>query len=262
MSIIYYSRENNRTKFVELVLEQFINKLGDKLFIKPNIVSHEPYPTTTHLEMITAVITCLNDRELAVGDASAVDCLGFNVKKSAINDICNQYNVPLIDLYSERMKVMRTETNYKFNVSQVPLNYDSIISLPVLKVHGHCQMTGALKCAFGYLSKGERLKMHTGIKNIHRGIAELNTIFKPTVTIMDAIETLRKTNEVRHGGKKAELNILLASDDPVALDIYGLQLLKEIEPKLANKTPQDIKHLKYAINLGLGSESFELIELK
>jgi len=261
VSKIYYTESNDRIKFVEMIIDEYRDILGNKIFIKPNIVSYEPYPTTTNLELFETVIKCLKDKELGVGDGSAVDCKGFNPYKSKFYDICKKYNVNFYDFYNERMKTMKTESGYKFNVSQIPLKYDSIISLPVLKVHGHCQMTGALKNAFGYLSKFERIKMHTKIKNIHRGIAELNTIFKPALTIMDAIETLRKTNEVRHGGIHAKLDILLASDDPLCLDIYGLELLRKIEPKLKNKTPNDIKHLKYAINLGIGETKYNLIKI-
>ena len=261
MSKIFYSYEKNRSKFVELIIKEYKQIIKGRIFIKPNIVSHEPYPTTTNLELFEAVLKSLDGYEIVVGDASAVDCIRFNVKKSEINKICKKYDVPLVDLYSKRMKVMKTENGYKFNISQVPLQFDTIISLPVLKVHKLCQMTGALKCAFGYLSKAERIKMHTRIKNIFKGIAELNTIVKPTLTIMDAIETLSNTNEVRHGGKHANLDILLASDDPVSLDIYGLKLLQKIEPKLANKNPRDIKQIKYALDLGIGNEDYELIEM-
>ena len=108
---------------------------------------------------------------------------------------------------------------------------------------------------------GIEIAIVIGGGNIHRGIAELNTIFKPTLSIMDGIETLVKTNEVRHGGKHAELNILFAGTDPVSLDVFGLKLLQKIEPKLANKKPRDIKQIKYALDLNIGNEEYELIEL-
>ncbi|MHA1269166.1 MAG: DUF362 domain-containing protein [Candidatus Helarchaeota archaeon] len=260
MADIFISYSEDRKKFVNLILNKFKSDIKGKIFLKLNIVSHELYPTTTNLGMVEAVLKFLDGYEVVAGDASAVDCIGFNVKKSEINKLCEKYTVPLINLYNN-MKVMKTETGFKFKVAQDPLNFDTIISLPILKVHGHCEMTGALKNAFGYLSKGERIKCHTKIKNIHKAIAELNTIFKPTFTIMDGIETLLKTNEVRHGGKKFHLGILLAGKDPVALDSYGLKLLQKFEPKLKNKSPMDIKQIKYAIDLNIGNSDYNLVEL-
>jgi uncharacterized protein (DUF362 family) len=161
------------------------------------------------------------------------------------------------------MKKVKTEGGLEFKVAEVPLNYDSIISLPVLKVHvaPNIKITGALKNSFGYLSKGERIQCHGKSKDINRAIAELNTIFRPTITIMDGITTLIKANEVRHGGKKHDLGILLAGTDPVALDSYGLKLLQPFDRKLKHKKPEEIKQIKYALELGIGEASYELIDL-
>ncbi|MHC1587136.1 MAG: DUF362 domain-containing protein, partial [Candidatus Syntropharchaeia archaeon] len=73
---------------------------------------------------------------------------------------------------------------------------------------------------FGFLSKKERILFHTKIgkrraKDIHRGIAELNTIVLPDLFIVDAVYTLTGANEIRHGGKKRKLGYMLAGKDPV-----------------------------------------------
>ncbi|MBD3228808.1 MAG: DUF362 domain-containing protein [Candidatus Lokiarchaeota archaeon] len=262
MAKIYYSRSRDRKKFVESVLEIFKDEIKGRVFIKPNIVSHEPYPTTTNLELLEEVLKQFNGKKIAIGDASAVDLPNFNVKQSKINEICESYGMKLINLY-ENMKKIETNSGFEFKVAQVPLTYESIISLPILKTHIACDITGALKNCFGYLSKGERLKLHSSSKNIdiNRAIAELNTIYKPTLTIMDGIKTLITANEVRHGGRERGLGILIAGTDPVALDAYGLTILKKIDPKLSGKTLEDIAQIKYALDLGLGSIEYELIEI-
>ena len=262
MAKIYYSNKRDRKRFVKSVLDHYKEELNGRIFIKPNIVSHEPYPTTTNLNLLDAVLKNLKDYEIGVGDASAVDLPDFNVKNSQIAEICDKHNIKLIDLYDD-MKKVKTGDGFEFKVAQVPLEYDSIISLPILKVHvaNNIKITGALKNSFGYLSKGERIKYHGKSKDINRAIAELNTIFKPTITIMDGITSLIKANEVRHGGKKHDLGILLAGTDPVALDSYGLKLLRSFDRKLKDKEPEDIKQIKYALELGIGETSYELIEL-
>jgi len=53
--------------------------------------------------------------------------------------------------------------------------------------------------------------------------------------IVDAIETIIITNEIRYGGKKKYLGYMLAGKDPVSLDIEGLKLLQKIDPNLKDK---------------------------
>ena len=56
------------------------------------------------------------------------------------------------------------------------------------------------------------------------------------------------------------LGYMLAGTDPVSLDVVGLELLKEVEPKLRGKHFDDIPHLRDAVNLGVGEPRYEIIE--
>ena len=148
--------------------------------------------------------------------------------------------------------------DFDLELSSIPFDYDFILSLSVLKSHISCQLTGALKNQFGLLSVREKIKLHVGGKDIHRGIAELNRIIKPDFYFVDVVRTLVRANEVRHGGREANLGFMLAGSDPVALDTVGLRLLQRVEPRLAGKSPSVIPHLKHAIDLGLGNPHLEV----
>jgi len=67
--------------------------------------------------------------------------------------------------------------------------------------------------------------------------------------------------ETRHGGKARALGYMLASRDPLALDIVGLDLLKKVEPRLETKSYMDIPYLKHASDLGIGQISYEIRNL-
>lgn len=129
-----------------------------------------------------------------------------------------------------------------------------MITLPVLKSHKQCGLSGALKNQFGYLSKLDRIFMHSKIKDIHKGIAEVNVANKTDLFIVDAIEVLIKGQECRHGGCKGKLNIMIAGTDPVAIDYYGNKLLQNINPTQS----RDIKHLDYAQDYGVGKKECEI----
>lgn len=260
-AIVYYAFNPDRAEFVDKIIARYKDEVSGKILVKVNLVSHEQYPTTTHPEMVEAVLRNLQGAEIAVGDGHAVDVPKFRVKNSAIYAICENYDVPFINFYENEMQTIKSARGYELTFSNIPSQYDYIISLPVLKIHMECAMTGALKNAFGYLAKRDRIHMHMGKKNIHDGIAELNTLLKPDLTIMDAVVSLLNANEVRHGGIKQNIGYLLAGTDPVALDAYGFTLLKKADPEWKPESPHDISYIRKAIELGVGNPEYQLLEL-
>ena len=133
-----------------------------------------------------------------------------------------------------------------------------MISIPVLKVHGTVGLSGALKNQFGYLSRKDRLLMHCKVKNINKGIAEVNAAVSTNLFIVDGVETMVKAQECRHGGCPTQLNAMMAGNDPVSLDLFGLQLLKRLEPKFEDKKNQAMRYIEYAASYGLGIKDFEI----
>jgi len=265
MSIVYRSKTGDRKAFVTYVLRELASKIeaAQTVFVKVNLVSSEPCPTTTHPDTLEAVLEFLRDKEVVVGDAPAIDALGTDriVQNSALKRVCDARGVPFVNLYSTIARKAKSPRGYRFTFYTLPMEKDLVISLPVLKSHNVCRMSGALKNQFGYLPRKERLVMHMGAKDIHKGIAELNVAAKPSLSIVDAVQTLVCAQEARHGGQPADLGYMLAGTDPVALDCLGLQILQEVEPRLAGASPQDVPHLRYAIEYGVGSPQFEVREI-
>ena len=266
MSTVYFSQNGNREHFVDQISEIFTASLqkAKKVFVKPNIVSYEPYPTTTHPEVLEAVLKRLSGCEVVVGDAPAIDAGRSSriLQKSPLNEVCERYSVKLVNLYSEKMKTIQSSRGYKVKVSVLPLGCDFVISLPVLKIHGMVGLSGALKNQFGYLSRQDRLLMHCKVKSIDKGIAEANVAVPTNLFIIDAVETMIKAQECRHGGCPAKLNTMIAGTDPVSLDLFGLQLLKRLEPKFENKKNQALKYIEYASAYGLGMKDFTAKEFQ
>jgi len=266
MSIVYWSRTNNRKGFARKVLSIFDSqvKWAKTFLVKPNLVSSEPYPTTTHPEMLDAVLESLSGRDVVVADGPALDAGSSRkiVERSALKEVCGSHGVPFINLYETRAKRLTSARGYRFGTFTLPLEKDIVISLPVLKVHNHCRMTGALKNQFGYLSRRDRILMHLRMKDIHKAIAELAVVAKPHLFIVDAVQTLIGAQEIRHGGRVRDLGYMLAGTDPVSLDCFGLQLLQEVEPSLQGKSPEDIPYLRYSLEYGVGSREFRAEEIK
>jgi len=241
---------------VATTLELFKDQLekAKRIFVKPNIVSSEPYPTTTHPDVLDAILSWLSGHEIVVGDAPAVDA-GRSDKvlwNNPLKQICEKHNISLVNLYSAPMKRVKSRRGYTIKVSVIPLSCDFVISLPVLKVHNMCGMSGALKNQFGYLSRLDRILMHAKLKNIQKGIAEVNAAVPTNLFIVDAVVTMIKAQECRHGGCPKELGLMVSGVDPVSLDCYGLEILQKVEPELGAKKA-NIRYIDYASDYGVGN---------
>ncbi len=272
--IIYYAKfeegKEKRKEFTQKILELYKDQINGKVFIKPNMVSYEDYPTTTHPETLETVITWLQDHghEIIIGDGHGVDVRSKKVKETTITRLCQKHNLEFLNLYNQPMKKFKSPRGFNIRMSVVPFEAESIISLPNLKSHPRLRLTGALKMVVGYFSKFERIKMHMIIlKSRWKCIAEANWFLTKQegapnrLTIMDGIQPMIDANEARHGGKHVYGGQIFASNCPTVLDIHGFNYLKEYEPRYTGKTLDDVPYIKYAIEYGLGGPEYELKEI-
>lgn len=261
MGLVYYRETSNRRDFVAKTFDIFKKQLENakRIFVKPNIVSSEPYPTTTHPEVLDALLSWLSNREIIVGDGPAVDAGRSDkiLQNTPLREICENHNVSLVNLYSGAMKRIKSKRGYRIRVSAIPLSCDFVISVPVLKVHNSCGLSGALKNQFGYLSRLDRILMHTKLKNIQKGIAEVNVAVPTNLFILDAVQTMVKAQECRHGGCPADLGVMIAGADPVSLDCFGLDLLQKVEPELRAKK-SNLRYIDYASDYDVGNRDYEM----
>jgi len=288
VSQVYFQMTKNHMRFTEQIVLKFMKEIKKKkrIFVKPNIVSNELYPTTTHPDALRYVLknipkTC----KVTVADGPVPNTpvtRGFDSTKvidnSPLQKVCRQLSYKLENLYDLGFEEVRTKSGLKLNVSKVALECDYMISLPMMKTHclKSIGITGALKNNFGLLSAKDRILLHAsekvplkrmrklvrGRKDINLAIAELNLIRKPDLFIVDMIDTLIKANEVRYGGVEKHVGVMLAGKDPVALDCLGLELLKKVDPGLKKKKPEDIPAIRHALDLKVGSRDFKKIEIK
>jgi len=253
----FMRKTSDRKGFVSETIEKYSDRIesAERIFVKPNIVSHEPYPTTTHPEVLDTVLEELDGKDVVVGDGLAIDIMRTHrtLLDHELHDVCERRGVKILDLHQTPSSTYKSERGFSVALSRTPFNFDLIISLPVLKSHKICKMTGALKNQFGFATKAERLRLHSGLKDIDKAIAEINVLRGPGIVIMDAVETMTVTNEIRHGGKPAQLGYMLAGTDPVALDVAGLALLAPIDSNLWAKKPKDIAYIAHAAEYGVGN---------
>lgn len=128
----------------------------------------------------------------------------------------------------------------------------NICHLPTLKTHGHTRMTGAMKNAFGGLITERRHHCH---KCIHKVLVDLLTIQKEIHPRMFAVMdgTVAGDGAGPRTMKPVSANLILASDDQVAIDA--------VAAKLMGYDPMKINFIRLAHEKGLGCGDIEQIDL-
>ncbi len=97
-----------------------------------------------------------------------------------------------------------------------------------------------LKNSWGLLLLPARAHFHGFMK---QGIADLNRIYKPDLSIIDGIIGMEGFGPLE--GTPKRIGVIVASKDPVSADTVGAQIF--------GINPPSIKYLEYAENLGIGS---------
>jgi uncharacterized protein (DUF362 family) len=235
---------------------KFVSK-GDVVVIKPNI-SWARTPNLaagTNPEVLEAVITLAFDagaKKVRIADNTihnaercfALTGAGMVAKKTGA------------DLIHPRSSLMRDMKMHGRRLDVWPVfvplvEADTVINLPVAKVHGLCELTLGMKNWIGGVG-GRRNALH---QDIHQTIVDLARFFKPTVTLIDAIRIMVKNGP--SGGSEADvavMNRLILSNDPVAGDVRAAGLF--------NMAPASVGYMVLAEKQGLGTSDLSTLTRK
>ncbi len=138
----------------------------------------------------------------------------------------------------------------ELHLPEVVVLADAIINVPKMKTHDQVLATLAIKNMKGILPDTLKKKFHTTF-GVFRAVAELNTVVKPVLSVMDAIIAHEGLGPVF--GTPVEMGLIVAGRDPVALDTIA-GLVMGIEPTRIETTG-------HAAELGLGTMDISMIDV-
>jgi uncharacterized protein (DUF362 family) len=130
------------------------------------------------------------------------------------------------------------------------LDADVLIDVPIAKHHGSARLTLGMKNMMGLIL--DRGALHN---NLGQRIADLNTLFRPTLTVIDAVRIL--TNHGPSGGNLDDvkkLDTIIVSSDVVAADSYASTLF--------GMQPTDLAYIRAAAEMGLGKSDLNSIKVE
>lgn len=131
-------------------------------------------------------------------------------------------------------------------VYDIYLEADKFVNVPVAKHHSLTRTTLGMKNLYGILG-GNRSRLH---QEIDKSLCDLGTFLQPTLIVLDATRVLLRNGP--QGGSLADVeerNMLVVSNDQVALDACGGELFFDL-------MPEDMPWLALAAREGLGNPAW------
>ncbi len=237
---------------------------GDRVMVKPNFNSPDPYPGSSDLDFVKAVVQILREAgaKVVVGESSGAiwrPTRKVMEKLDALRKLTDigAEVIAFDDRRWDWVKV-RIDGDYRKEVTVPRSVYeaDKIVYLPCMKTHQLARFSLSLKLAVGYVHPGERRSMH--MRNLERKIAEFNLALQPDLIIMDGRKAFISGGPAK--GELVEPGVIMASGDQIAIDVEALKILGSYKGKnrlLPN--PYDSPQIATALRHGLGSKDYKVV---
>lgn len=248
------------------VLRAVIDR-GNRVLVKPNFNSPDPFPGSTDLTFLKAVLEMLlaTGARVTIGESSGgLWRPSRNVfRKLGVDALARNMGVKLIAFEDEVTDWVRVRVNgdYLETVAMPRSAYeaDRIVYLPCMKTHNLGGFSGALKLAVGFMHPGERRALHA--RYLPQKVAEISLCWQPDLILMDGRKAFVSGGPDK--GQVAEPGLVLASGDLVAIDIEAMKILLTYRAK--NKlfadpwqSPQIVTALKH--KLGVVENDYTVVE--
>ena len=239
-------------------MEKFVPK-GARVVIKPNIcVAYHTYEyaATTNPWVVGALV-----RMALEAGAKSVQVLDYPFGGSAseayaISGIQEQVQaaggsmVPVSAIKFVDVDLPQAVDLKRLKVFKDALDADVLIDAPIAKHHGQARLTLGMKNLMGLVQRRETIH-----QNLGQRIADLASLFKPDLTVVDAVRILMANGPT--GGDLNDvkkLDTVIASPDIVAADSYATSLF--------GLQPSDIAYIRAATDMGLGRSDLQNLKIE
>ena len=230
-------------------IERFV-KSGAEVILKPNICTDYrtyEYGATTNPEVMAALVKlCLGAgaKRVKVMDNPFGGPPESAYARSGIADAVHAAGGEMVIMHRAKFQTTAIPDGIsiqEWNVYQEILDADVVINVPIAKHHSGAGLSLGAKNLIGVVSGPGGLHA-----DLHQRIADLVSLVRPHLTVVDAIRTLMQRGPT--GGNLDDVkmqNTVIASHDIVAADAYAATLF--------GLTGADIGYIQAAADMGLGT---------
>ncbi|MGD0405377.1 MAG: DUF362 domain-containing protein [Candidatus Bathyarchaeia archaeon] len=279
LSEVFILKTTDRATGVPALLNKF--GLGDysgkQVALKANFNSADPFPASTHLDTLRAIVQTLKNAGasgITLAERSGMGDTEQVLEQMGVLALSRElgFSAVVLDDVSKEdwIKVEKGETHWLrgFYMAKVFHDADKVVQTCCLKTHrfgGH--FTLSLKNSVGLVAKKVPGGIYDYMWELHGSpfqrqmIAEINNHYNLDFVLMDGIKAFTTGGPER--GTLVEPNLLLASQDRVAIDAVGVAILKMYgaKGKVGEADVFEQDQLRRAKELGFGVKSATEIQL-
>jgi uncharacterized protein (DUF362 family) len=230
---------------------------GKRVLLKPNAgrVARSGEGITTHAEVVAAAIDAFRraGADVAVGESPITGVKTMDAfEATGIAAEARSRNCPLIDMDRRRfveMDVPDGRVLHKLKVCPEVLEFDVIVSMPVMKMHMHTDVTLSIKNMKGCLWRRSKVKLHmlppikgSDEKSLNVAIADVASVLRPHLAIVDG--TVGMEGLGPSAGEPKALDCVVVSADAFAADAVACRLM--------GTRAEDVPHLRMGAQRGFG----------
>ena len=234
-------------------------KSGEGIVMKPNVLygTNPEKGVSTHPSVFRAVGRLLQESgaRVSFGDSPSFAGAEGHMKRCGLKQVADDMGIELADFDKGRTVSHKDSLLIKsFVMANGVLDSDGLVNLPKLKTHPLVRFTGAVKNQFGCVPGLLKSQYHVKLSDPYDFAAmlvDLNTLARPRFCVMDGIVAMEGNGP--RSGKLRNLNVLLFSTDPVALDATACRII--------NLDPEVVPTSGLGEKAGLGEYRSENIEL-
>ena len=237
---------------------RFVHK-GDDVIVKPNIcVNHNTfeYASTTNPTVVATIVRlCLDAgaRRVRVMDTPYTGDPETAYKACGIFDAATEAGAEMEVMsrvkYAE-FDIPEGRDIKSWSVYRDIIEADVLINVPIAKHHGSTRLTLGCKNLMGIIGRPNQFH-----RNLHQRIADLNTLVRPQLTVIDAVRIL--TAHGPGGGNLDDvekLDTVIASHDIITADAYATTFF--------GMTADDIGYIRLGAEMGLGEKDWSQVDVR
>ena len=207
----------------------------EKILLKPNLLARaKPQKAiTTHPAVFGAAARLLREagyEHLSYGDSPGNPTTSAEkaADEGGITEAAEAFGIPMAD-FSHGSTVLCKDgrVSGSFCLCNGVIEADALINLPKMKTHALERITGAVKNLYGCIWSFNKAAGHAKYPSSEAFsdmLCDLNRMTKARLHIMDGIVAMEGNGP--SSGTPVKMNVILASDDPVALDSVFAALVR------------------------------------
>ncbi len=276
---VFLVKTDNRKEGIDSLLENFdMNDFKDKkVALKANYNSQDPFPASTHPETLQNLVKSIKNSKphsLTLAERSGMGNTREVLETRGVMALADKEYFEAVVLDEENIdgwvKIERDGNHWikGFYISKIFTDADKVIQTCCLKSHrfgGH--FTLSLKNSVGIVAKRVPGGFYNYMGELHISpyqrimIAEINNHYNVDLILMDGMKAF--LNQGPEMGHVVEPNIMMMSNDRIAIDAVGVAILRHYGTTrdISKGRIFELDQIKRATELGIGVDSADKINI-